>query len=319
MKPCFAINAGTHLNHKKTLIVIVGPTAIGKTALGIAFAKAYNTSIISCDSRQFYKEMTIGTAVPSLIEQAQAKHHFIHNKSIHDSINAGDFEQEAIALLKQLFEKRKVVVMAGGSALYEKAITHGLDDLPEIPAAVKEKIQQEFDSKGLKWLQEEVERIDPVFYASVDQQNPRRLIRALEMYKATNQLMSELQQKTAKTRDFTIIKVGLTAERETLYDRINQRVDLMLDRGLLEEAKSLEPYQNLPALLTVGYQELFPYFKGAYNYEEAVRLIKRNTRRFAKRQMTWYRKDSDVNWFPFQTRHTEIVQRVNELMEKEMN
>lgn len=318
MKPCFAINAGTHLNHKKTLIVIVGPTAIGKTALGIAFAKAYNTSIISCDSRQFYKEMTIGTAVPSLIEQAQAKHHFIHNKSIHDSINAGDFEQEAIALLKQLFEKRKVVVMAGGSALYEKAITHGLDDLPEIPAAVKQEIQQEFDSKGLKWLQEEVERIDPVFYASVDQQNPRRLIRALEMYKATNQLMSELQQKTAKTRDFTIIKVGLTAERETLYDRINQRVDLMLDRGLLEEAKSLEPYQNLPALLTVGYQELFPYFKGAYNYEEAVRLIKRNTRRFAKRQMTWYRKDSDVNWFPFQTRHTEIVQRVNELMEKGM-
>jgi tRNA dimethylallyltransferase len=304
------------LTPKKTLIVVVGPTAVGKTALGIAFAKAYNTAIISCDSRQFYKEMSIGTAVPTLIEQAQAQHYFIHNKSIHDDYNAGEFELEAMSLLEKLFAKRDVVVLVGGSALYEKAITHGLDDLPEIPQNVKEGIQQEYDKKGLSWLQKEVEDIDPVFYAKVDQQNPRRLLRALETYRGTGKLLSELQKKTAKKRGFNILKVGLTAEREILYQRINDRVDIMLKCGLLREVKSLETYQELPALLTVGYQELFPYFRNEYDLNEAIRLIKRNTRRFAKQQMTWYRKDTTVHWFPYITRHTEIVQRVNELMEK---
>jgi tRNA dimethylallyltransferase len=303
------------LTHKKTLIVVIGPTAIGKTALGIAFAKAYKTSIISCDSRQFYREMNIGTAVPSILERAEAMHHFIQNKSIQDTYNAGDFEKEAMQLLYKLFKKRDVVIMVGGSALYEKAITHGLDDLPEIPLQIKKEIQQEFEQKGLVWLQKEVQSVDSVFYKTVDHLNPRRLLRALEIHKATGYLMSDLQNNEAKTRDFNIIKVGLEADRAILYARINRRVDIMLNSGLLQEAKSLRPFKKLPVLLTVGYQELFPFFEGKYDYQESIRLIKRNTRRFAKRQMTWYRKDSSVHWFSYQTRHTEIVQRVDTLME----
>lgn len=306
----------TLLTPKKTLIVIVGPTAIGKTSLGIAFAKAYHTAIISCDSRQLYKEMNIGTAVPSLLEQAQAKHYFIQNKSIHEEYNAGKFELDAMNLIDRLFKKRDVVIVVGGSALYEKAITHGLDELPDIPQSVKENIQLEYAAKGITWLQREVKRIDPTLYDSIDQQNPRRLLRALETYRGTGQMLSDLQQKTAKKREFDIIKVGLTAEREELYQRINYRVDNMFTNGLLEEVKSLKQHKHLPALLTVGYQELFPYFEGVYDLKEAVRLIKRNTRRFAKRQMTWYRKDDTVNWFPYITRHMDIIQRVDELMEK---
>ncbi len=299
----------------KTLIVIVGPTAIGKTSLSLAFAKAYNTSIISCDSRQLYKEMNIGTAVPTQEELSQAPHYFIQNKSIHDQYSVGDFEKEAIAVLDQLFKKKDVVIVVGGSALYEKAITHGLDELPDIPAAIRENLKKEYEEKGLGWLQAQVEEVDSTFFKTTDIENPRRLLRALEIYRTTGSKISDLQNNSAKKRDFKILKVGLEADREILYSRIDKRVDLMLENGLESEARKVAQFEGLPALSTVGYQEFFPYFKGNYSKNEAIRLIKRNTRRFAKRQMTWYRKDTEVIFFPYLTRHIEIIRRVDKLME----
>jgi tRNA dimethylallyltransferase len=297
---------------KKTLLCIVGPTAIGKTALSIAFAKAYNTSIISSDSRQFYKEMTIGTAVPEKEELAAATHHFIQNRSILDNYSVGDFERDVLQLLPELFEQNDIVIMVGGSALYEKAVTHGLDDLPNVPATVHEQIKLEFEINGISWLQEEVQKIDPEYFETVDIHNSHRLIRALGIFRVSGKKMNELRTGKAQERNFNIVKIGLTAEREELYERINKRVDIMMDRGLEKEARELYNYRNLNALQTVGYKEFFEYFNGSYSIEEAVRLIKRNTRRFAKRQLTWYRKDPSVNWFHYKTRHTEIVQRVSE-------
>jgi len=263
--------------------------------------------------------MTIGTAVPSNEELAQAEHYFIQNKSIHDPYSVGDFEKEALAVIDQLFEKKDVVIVVGGSALYENALTQGLDELPDIPGTIKSEIQSDFLKNGLEWLQNQVQEIDPEFYSNVDIKNPRRLLRALEVYRATGIKLSHLQSKKSKQRDFNIIKIGLEANRDILYERINQRVDIMINEGLEEEARSLHPYKTLPALLTVGYQEFFPYFDGDYDKLEAVRLVKRNTRRFAKRQLTWYRKDSTVHFFPYQTRHTLIVQRVDKLMENNNN
>ncbi|WP_124979936.1 tRNA (adenosine(37)-N6)-dimethylallyltransferase MiaA [Nonlabens xiamenensis] len=298
----------------KTLICIVGPTGIGKTALSIAFAKAYNTSILSSDSRQFYKEMTIGTAVPEKEELEAAPHHFIQNRSIHDAYSVGDFEREVTQLLPELFHKNKLLIMVGGSALYEKAVTHGLDDLPEVPSEVLQSITAEFEQHGLPWLQEMVKQVDPVFYAQTDVQNPRRLLRALSVYNATGKRLSSLQTGTPRQRDFNVIKVGLYAERPALYERINQRVDRMVEIGLAEEAKRLYPYRHLKALQTVGYQEFFGEFDGLHNRAESIRLVKRNTRRFAKRQLTWYRKDKDVHWFHYQTCHTEIIRQVSGLL-----
>jgi len=296
----------------KTLIVIVGPTAIGKTALSIAFAKAYQTEILSCDSRQFFKEMTIGTAVPEPEELTAAPHHFIQNLSIHDSYSVGEFERDAMSLLDQLFNKQDIVVMVGGSALYEKAVTHGLDDLPEVPKEINENVEQLFEEKGIKALQEELEKLDPLYYKKVDLHNPRRLMRAIAICRATGKTFTELRSGSKKKRNFKLIKIGLEAPREELYERINKRVDLMIKRGLIEEAQALLPFHDLVSLKTVGYQELMPYFRKEYDLNEAIRLIKRNSRRFAKRQMTWYRKDDTVLWFPYKTRHTDIVQRVQE-------
>ena len=300
----------------KTLIVIVGPTAVGKTALSIAFAKAYQTEIISCDSRQFFKEMTIGTAVPSPEELLAAPHHFIQNLSIHDSYSVGNFERDAVSLLDKLFTKKDVVIMVGGSALYEKAVTHGLDDLPEISKSINDSIEKLYENKGIQALQKELEILDKSYYDIVDIDNPRRLMRAIAICRATGKTFTELRSGVKKKRDFNIIKVGLEAPREELYERINSRVDLMLENGLLQEAEKLAPHKKLISLKTVGYQEFMGYFEKKHDFEEAVRLIKRNSRRFAKRQMTWYRKDSSVLMFPYKTHHTDIVQRVHEkLME----
>jgi tRNA dimethylallyltransferase len=302
--------------NNKTLLCIVGPTGIGKTALSIAFAKAYNTSIISSDSRQFYKEMTIGTAVPEQDELAAAHHYFIQNRSIIEDYSVGDFERDVIKLLPELFKKNDVVVMVGGSALYEKAVTHGLDDLPDVSLKIQTELKKQFESKGISWLQEELRQNDPEYFETVDIHNSHRLLRAIGIFRASGKKMNELRTGKAQERDFNIVKIGLEASREELYERINKRVDLMLERGLVEEAKQLEKLKYLNALQTVGYKELFGYFDGTHDYEEAVRLIKRNTRRFAKRQLTWYRKDLSVNWFHHKTRHTEIVQRVSDkLME----
>ena len=312
----FAINAAIHSMSKKTLIAVIGPTAVGKTALGIAFAKAYKTSIISCDSRQFYQEMTVGTAVPNPDELAEAKHYFIQDRSIHNPLTAGGFEKEVVALLDTLFAKNDVVIMVGGSALFEKAVTEGLNDFPDIREETRIEISQEFETKGLEWLQNEVRQIDPEFYENVDQENPRRLIRAIEIYRTSNRKLSDFQKEKADERSFEVIKVGLDADREELYDRINKRVDLMFSQGLIEEAKELKNSTSSIPETTVGYQEIFPVFDGQYDMDEAMRLIKRNSRRFAKRQMTWYRKDDSVQWFNYKTRHNEIVQRVSQLMGK---
>ncbi|MEN8899601.1 MAG: tRNA (adenosine(37)-N6)-dimethylallyltransferase MiaA [Nonlabens sp.] len=302
--------------NKNTLLCIVGPTGIGKTALSIAFAKAYNSSIISSDSRQFYKEMTIGTAVPEEDELAAAHHYFIQNRSILESYSVGDFERDVMLLLPELFKKNNIVIMVGGSALYEKAVTHGLDDLPDVSVKIQEELKEEAATKGIVWLQEELQKNDPEYFETVDIHNSHRLLRAIGIFRASGKKMNELRTGKAQERDFNIVKIGLEASREDLYDRINKRVDIMLERGLEDEARLLEKHKNLNALQTVGYKELFGFFDGNHDYEEAVRLIKRNTRRFAKRQLTWYRKDLSVNWFHYKTRHTEIVQRVSEkLME----
>ncbi|BAO55891.1 tRNA (adenosine(37)-N6)-dimethylallyltransferase MiaA [Nonlabens marinus] len=297
---------------RKRLITIIGPTAVGKTALGIAFSKAYQTEIISCDSRQFFKEMTIGTAVPSTEELEAAPHHFIQNLSIHQDYSVGDFERDAIELLDQLFKKHDEVIMVGGSALYEKAITHGLDDFPEVPEAIEQQLEKELNQDGLDALVEELRKVDHEYAAKVDISNPRRILRALSIYRSSGETFSSFRTSTSKKRSFEVIKIGLEAPREELYARINHRVDVMLKAGLLEEVRELLPYKELTALKTVGYQELFPYLEYNYSLEEGIRLIKRNSRRFAKRQMTWYRKDPSVTWFSYKTRHTEIVKRVQE-------
>ncbi|MFT6095183.1 MAG: tRNA dimethylallyltransferase [Nonlabens sp.] len=302
--------------NKKTLLCIVGPTGIGKTALSIAFAKAYQTSIISSDSRQFYKEMTIGTAVPEKEELEAAPHYFIQDRSIHEDYSVGDFERDVMKILPVLFENNDLVIMVGGSALYEKAVTYGLDDLPVVPTDIQEELKSALKINGLIWLQKELKKNDPAYFETVDICNSHRLLRAIGIFRASGKKMNELRSGIAQSRNFKIIKIGLEADRDDLYDRINKRVDLMLARGLEEEVQLLNDHKTLNALQTVGYKEFFEYFTGVYDYNEAVRLIKRNTRRFAKRQLTWYRKDKNVTWFHYKTRHTEIVQRVSEnLME----
>jgi tRNA dimethylallyltransferase len=298
--------------NKKTLLCIVGPTGIGKTALSIAFAKAYNTSIISSDSRQFYKEMTIGTAVPEKEELEAAPHYFIQDRSIHENYSVGDFERDVMEKLPELFKKNDLVVMVGGSALYEKAVTHGLDVLPDVPLEIQEELKEKFEVKGIVWLQEELKKNDPEYFKTIDIHNAHRLLRAVSIFRASGKKISELRTGKAQERNFNILKIGLEADREDLYNRINHRVDLMLERGLEKEAEQLKDHKELNALQTVGYKELFAYFAGTCDFTEAVRLIKRNTRRFAKRQLTWYRKDESVTWYHHKTRHTEIVQRVSE-------
>uniref|UniRef100_UPI0039A5AD42 tRNA (adenosine(37)-N6)-dimethylallyltransferase MiaA n=1 Tax=Ornithobacterium rhinotracheale TaxID=28251 RepID=UPI0039A5AD42 len=280
----------------KNLVVIVGPTAIGKTATAIALAKHFNTEILSSDSRQFYKEMRIGTAVPAEEELSQIKHHFIQHLSIHQDYSVGDFEREAIDFIAQYFKKKDILIMAGGSGLYEKAITQGLDDFPEIPPNVRRQLNDDLNEKGLEFLQKELRNRDLDYFKRVDIQNPHRVIRALEIIRHTGEPYSSFLRKNAK-RDFNIIKVGLTLSREQIYERINQRVDIMIEAGLLEEAKELYAFRELNALKTVGYRELFPYFEGKISLEFAIEEIKKNTRRFAKRQLTWYRKDECIKWF----------------------
>jgi len=298
----------------KTLITIVGPTGIGKTALSIAFAKAYKTHIVSCDSRQFYKEMTIGTAVPTKEELKAAPHHFIQSKSIHVRFTVGDFEKEGISLLTELFEQHDVVIMVGGSALYEKAITHGLDDFEPVPEKIKQSLTASYEQQGLVWLQEELLRLDPAYYKTVDLNNAQRLLRAVSAITASGNKFSEQRTGTAKKRLFTLVKIGLEAPRDELYARINQRVDDMVANGLLAEVKKLEPYKHLNALQTVGYSEFYNAQKRNLSQEESIALVKQNTRRFAKRQLTWYRKDTSVTWFNFRTCHTVIVEQARKLL-----
>lgn len=283
------------------LITIVGATAIGKTALSIALAKHFNTEIISSDSRQFYKEMDIGTAVPSLDELSQAPHHFIQNRSIFENYSVGDFERDALKELNLLFKKHDIIIMVGGSGLYVDAVLNGLDDFPIVDPKIREKLKKELQENGIQSLQNQLRKLDLVTFQKIDIDNKQRLIRALEICIGTNKPYSSYLKNKMNKRNFISIKIGITAEREIIYNRINQRVDLMIENGLIEEAKKLYPNKNLNALQTVGYRELFQYFDGDITLDFAIAEIKKNTRRFAKRQGTWFRKDKEIEWFDYQT------------------
>jgi len=281
----------------KTLIVIIGPTGIGKTDLSIFLAKKLNTEIISADSRQFFKELKIGTAVPDDEQLKAVKHHFIGNKSIHDYYNASSFEFEVIDLLKELFQTKNQVIMVGGSGMYVDAVCKGIDDLPEIDMEIRNNLLEKFEKEGIEGLRFELKRLDPEYYKTVDLKNPKRLLKALEITIQTGKPYSTFRTQNVKKRDFNILKIGLNIEREKLYDRIEQRVDKMIENGLVEEARQFLPYKNLNSLNTVGYKELFPYLEGEYSLERAIELIKRNSRRYAKRQLSWFNRDKEINWF----------------------
>lgn len=281
---------------KKNLIVIAGPTASGKTAVAISLAQHYNTVVVSADSRQFYREMAIGTAKPDATELAAAKHYFIDSHSITENFSVGDYEQQGLALLDELFKTHDVVILVGGSGLYIKAICEGFDDIPQADEGVRAQLNLEFTQNGITPLQEELKIADPVFYNQADLNNPQRIIRALEVYRSTGKPFSSYRKATINPRPFNSLKLGLGLPRAVLYERINRRVDEMIKQGLEEEVRSLLPHRHLNALNTVGYSELFDYFDGNINLGRAIELIKQNTRRFAKRQLTWFRKDKGIHW-----------------------
>jgi tRNA dimethylallyltransferase len=281
----------------KTLIVIAGPTAIGKTALSIVIAKKYNCPILSADSRQFFKEMNIGTAKPYIEEMNGVPHYFIDSHSIYDDYNVGKYEIEAIALLDELFKKNDVLILVGGSGLYIDAVCKGFDQLPEADHEIRTRIKTLFETKGIEGLQQLLKKLDGAYYKKVDLQNPQRISRALEVCLTTGMPYSDLREGKTKLRNFKIIKIGLNTSREVLYEQINKRVDEMMRNGLLEEVTKLRPFEEFNALQTVGYKELFDYLNNKTDLNTAINNIKQNTRRFAKRQLTWFRRDSEIKWF----------------------
>lgn len=284
-------------HHKKTLIAIVGPTAVGKTAMAIKLAKQFDTEIISADSRQFYREMSIGTAKPTPDELSQAPHHFINSHSIEEDYSAGDFERDALAKIATLFQTKDVVIMVGGSGLFVRAVCEGLDNLPKALPETRDQLNKRSEEEGIGPLQTYLKEVDPIYYDQVDISNVQRVIRALEVYETTGLPFSSFLQNTKAQRPFNIITIGLNMERATLYERINLRVDLMIKEGLLEEVKALVAYQAKPALMTVGYSEIFDFLEERVSWEAAIDKIKQNSRRYAKRQLTWFKKDQDTRWF----------------------
>ena len=290
----------------KTLIYIAGPTGVGKTKTAIALAKAFDTEIISCDSRQFYKEMKIGTAVPTEEELAAVPHHFIQSKSIEEAYTVADFEKEAMASIEELFNKKDTLIMVGGSGMYADAVMFGMDEFPEVPQEVRNQIRLFYETHGLQGLQELLREKDPKYYTRVDINNPVRLLRALEVCIASDQPYSSFLGQERPARSFVSKMIILHCPRTVLYDKINARVDQMMKDGLEEEAKALIPFKDHAALRTVGYKELFPYFDGKCSLEEAINEIKKNSRRYAKRQITWFKKYDNALCFPANTTTKEI-------------
>jgi len=291
----------------KTLVLILGPTGVGKTELSLRVAERYGCPIVSCDSRQVYRDIPIGTAAPTAEEQARVKHYFVGTRALEEDYNAGQYERDALELLEQLFRQHDVVVMTGGSMLYADAVCKGLDDLPSVPPEIRQAVQARYEQDGLAWLQDEVQRLDPVYWEEVDRQNPARLAHCVELCLTTGKPYSSLRsrQKPAacgqplgegKQRPFRIVKAGLERERGLLYARINERVKQMVAEGLVEEARAVYPKRHLNSLQTVGYKELFAYFDGEYDLSRAIELIQQNTRHYAKRQLTWFRRDKDIHW-----------------------
>jgi tRNA dimethylallyltransferase len=301
----------------KYLITIIGPTAIGKTALSIVLANYFKCDIISCDSRQFFKEMTIGTAVPSSSELAAANHHFIQNKSIFENYTVGDFEKEAIKKLEELFLTNDYAILVGGSGLYVDAILKGFDQFPDIDSAIREEVTANYEKLGIGYLQQKLEVLDPDYYKTLSienpqtLQNPQRMMRFVEVCIGAGKPYSSFLNQKKNNRDFTPILVGLEADRKIIYNRINQRVDIMMNEGLLAEAKTLFPNKELNALQTVGYRELFNYFDREITLDFAIEEIKKNTRRFSKRQLTWFKRNENTKWFDFETPYETIVDYIN--------
>jgi tRNA dimethylallyltransferase len=281
----------------KNLIVLVGPTAVGKTAVAIKLAKYYQTEILSADSRQIYTEMSIGTAKPSVEEQVLVPHHFIDTHSIREPYNAAQYGRDALEKIAVLFKRYDNLILCGGSGLYIKAVCEGFDDIPDVAQGIREDLNAHYKKNGLSWLQNKMKELDPDHYSSIDQQNPQRLMRALEVIISTGLSIRSFQSKKSDPRPFNIIKIGLTMERGALYARINNRIDDMISAGLFEEAQQLYPYKHYNALQTVGYQEIFDYIDGMYDKSEATRLLKQNSRRYAKRQLTWFMRDKSIQWF----------------------
>ena len=280
----------------KILVVIAGPTAVGKTSFAIELAKKFNTEIISCDSRQFFREMSIGTAKPTSSELAQVKHHFIDNLSIQESYNVSKFEHEVLEKLEELFLKHEIVVMVGGSGLYIDAVVNGIDDFPDVDEKLRSSLKERIEKDGLESLLEELKTLDPEYYEKVDQNNPNRILRALEVCMMTGKKYSDQRLSPKRQRPFEVIKFAINRDRQELFDRISLRVDQMINEGLLGEVESLSDHRNLNALNTVGYKEIYAFFDGTFTKEEAIEKLKTNTRRYAKRQLTWLKRDDSYNW-----------------------
>lgn len=304
----------------KYLITIVGPTAIGKTALSIALAKHFNCEIISCDSRQFFKEMTIGTAVPNQEELQSATHHFIQNKSIFENYTVGDYEKEALLKLEELFQTNDFAILIGGSGLYVDAILKGFDEFPEIDPAVRAEVNSNYEKLGITYVQEKLQLLDPEYFQKITLenpqtlQNPQRMMRFVEVCIGTQKPYSSFLNQKKNNRNFTPVLIGLEAERQVIYDRINQRVDIMMNEGLLEEAKALYPNKALNALQTVGYRELFSFFNGEFTLSFATDEIKKNTRRFSKRQLTWFKRNEATKWFDYATDRKQIIDYIEDFL-----
>lgn len=283
---------------KKTVLLITGPTAVGKTSLAIQLAKQFHTEIISADSRQCYKEITIGVAKPSIEELQEVKHHFINSHSIHENLNAASFEEYALKAAAEIFQQHDIAVMVGGTGLYIKAFCEGMDEIPAVDETIRKQLQKNYQQQRIEWLQQQLQTHDPLFAKEGEMQNPQRMLRALEVVLSTGQSILQFRKGEKRKRNFNIIKIGLDLPREELYQRINQRVDMMLENGLPEEAKSVYPLRHLNALQTVGYRELFDFFDGNNStLEQAIDKIKQNSRHYAKRQLTWFKRDAEMKWF----------------------
>jgi tRNA dimethylallyltransferase len=294
---------------KKTCIVIVGPTAVGKTSIALQLAKHFSTDIISADSRQCFKELNIGVAKPTPEELQSIKHYFINSHSIQDDMNTAIFEKYALKSIGEIFKTKDIAIMVGGTGLYVKTFCHGIDEVPKVSPEIKEKVIADYEWEGLEWLQKEVEKVDPLYYAKGENKNPTRLMRALEVKLSTGKSILDFQTHKKKVRDFDIIKIGLDMPREALYNRINARVNIMMEQGLEKEVESLEPYKKLNALQTVGYRELFSYLEEDISLDYAVQMIQQNTRNYAKRQLTWFRADEQVQWCDVDLQ--QVLQQIN--------
>ncbi len=299
---------------KKTLIVILGPTGIGKTDLSIEIAQFFNTVIISSDSRQIYKELQIGTAPPSLDNLAKVKHYMIGNKSIFDYYSAGIYETEVLELLDNIFKETDTALLVGGSGMYIDAVCKGIDIFPDIEPEIRKKVKEQYENEGIESLRFDLKRLDNEQYNIVDLNNPNRVMKAIEVCIQTGKTYTSFLTKEEKKRSFNIIKIGLKRERSELYERINKRVDLMIEEGLIDEARKFYPYKDLNSLNTVGYKELFAHFDGEYDLDEAIRLIKRNSRRYAKRQITWFKRDNEIRWFNTENKKDIFAFLVNQLI-----